>query len=253
MNIYTAICIFVFLFSCASTPSLEKEEFANLHMQLAVESIKNENYPEALKELFKAEEYSPNNPYVHANLGYVYFMREKYELSEKHYLRAISIMPTFSEAKNTLARIYIELDDYKKALELLIQVQADLTYPNYPKTSAHLGLLEFKQKNYSQALVHFKKSLEKDRDNCATQVFLGRTYLELKELDSSITTLDKAIFFCEQSGSDEAHYYSAIALYRSGQKDRAKFKFEELIRIFPQGKNLEKAQKMLALIKKGGL
>ena len=241
------------LSGCALKPSQEKEEKAFLHLQLATEYIKSENYPVALKELLIAEELSPKNPAVQANLGLVYFMRERYELAEKHYAKAISLKPDFTDAKNNLGRAYIEIGQYKKAEVLLKEVLSDLVYTDFPKAHANYGILEFKRKNYSSAIGQLKKSLEKDRENCFTQVYLGRSFLELKDLRLAISQLDKAIPFCEQINSDEAHFYSAIALYRNNQTNLAKFRFEEILRIFPLGYNADKAQKMLELIKKGSL
>lgn len=241
------------LAACASKTSIEQNETALLHMQIAIDDIKNERYPKALKELLVAEKYSPNNPYIQANLGFVYFMREKYELAEKHYLKSIALKPDFAESKNTLARAYIEIGQYTKARSLLNEVLADLTYVGFAKAQTNLGVLEFKLKNYPEALANLKKSLEHDRSDCTTHVYLGRTYLELKDFSFAASQLDKAISFCDQTSSDEAYYYSAIALYRAGRKAQAQSRFAELIKYFPNGANADKAQKMLDLIKKGEL
>lgn len=241
------------LFGCATHPSVEKEEIAGLHLQIANEYIKSENYPAALKELLIAQETSPSSPVVQANLGLVYFMRERYELAQKHYLKAIALKSDFTEAKNNLSRVYIEIGQYKKAEQLLNEVLADLVFSDFPRAQANYGILEFRRKNYSNAIIYLKKSLEKDRENCYTHVYLGRSYLDMANAPFAISQLDKAIPFCEQINSDEAHFYLAIALYRNNQKDQSRFKFEELLRIFPSGYNAEKAQKMLELVKKGAL
>lgn len=246
------ILLFAFgMVSCATKISEEKNETAELHLQIANDYLKKENYPIALKELLIAEDLDPNNPAVQANLGLVYFMRERYELSEKHYKKAISIKPDYTDAKNNLGRVYVEIGQYKQAEVLLKDVLSDLTYIDFPKAYANYGVLEFKRKNYASATGYFKKSLERDRENCYTQVYLGRCYLELKDTTYAVLQLEKAIPFCQQIGADEAHFYSAIALYRNDQKDKARIRFEELIRLFPSGYNIEKAQKMLELLKKG--
>lgn len=240
--------VFSIFSGCATTREHQKET-ALLHLQIATAHIKSQNYPLALKELLVAEENDPTNAMVQANLGLVYFMRERYELSEKHYKNAIQLLPTFTEAKNNLARSYIEIGKFKEAEPLLKEVLADLTYVNYPSAHANYGLLEFRKQNYTQANIHFRKALERDRENCFAQVYLGRSYLEQKNISLAVAQLDRAVPFCRQAESDEAHYYSAIALYRDGQKDKARSRFEELIKAFPNGANYEKAQKMLALIK----
>lgn len=244
------LCFLLFFVGCATNTDAEKSETAGLHLQIATEYIRNENYPLALKELMLAEELDPRNPAVQANLGLVYFMRERYALSEKHYKKAIAIKPDFTDAKNNLGRVYVEIGNYAQAEILLKEVLADLTYVDFSKAQANYGILEFKRQRHASAIVYLKRALERDRESCYTRVYLGRSYLELKEIDMASSQLDKAVPFCQQIASDEAHFYSAIALYRKNEKEKAKFRFEELIRLFPSGYNVEKAQKMLELVKK---
>ncbi|MGZ6486819.1 MAG: tetratricopeptide repeat protein [Pseudobdellovibrio sp.] len=250
MKIFVLSLISFGLFSCSTTGKVKKEQ-AQLRLEMAQGMMRGQNYPGALKELLTALDDDPTNPGIHVALGQVYFARERFELSEKHYLKAISLKPDFTEAKNYLARAYIETGRYTKAEELLKQANADLTYENYYLTLANLGILEFKRGNFEKAVTYFKKSLEKDRENCATQVYLGRSFMEMGDFSASISQLEKSMSFCSQADSDEAHYYSAIAYYRNKQLDKAQARFEELISVFPNGANAEKAQKMLDLIKKG--
>ncbi len=241
------------LFGCASMQQSEKQETAELHMEIAIAYIQKDNLPLALKELLIAEDIDPKNPVVHSNLGLVYFLRERYELAERHYLQAISYKPDYTEAKNNLARVYTEIGQYRKAEPFLIEALKDLTFQGYASVYANYGILEFKQKKYSAAKVYLKKSLESDRENCMTHVYLGRSFLELKELGLATDQLEKAISFCRPVAIDEAHYYAALAFYRNNQRDRAMARFEELVKIFPMGVHYDKAKQMLALIKKGTL
>jgi Tfp pilus assembly protein PilF len=235
------------------TTSSEKREASQLHLQIATSHLKSENYPMALKELLVSQDLDPNNAETQAQLGLVYFMRERYELSEKHYRRAIALRPEFTDAKNNLARSYIELGHFKKAEVVLQDVLNDLTYSDFPRALANYGVLEFKRKNYPKAVEYLKKSLERDRENCFTQVFLGRSYLEMQDLKTAIKQLDRAVGFCLPVDSDEAHYYSAIGYFRDNQKDQSKLRFEELVKLFPNGPHAEKSRKMLELIDKGTL
>ena len=250
---FILILFVTFFLGCATQSTAENENLASLHLNIGIEYIKTENYPLALKELLIAEGLDSKNPFVNANLGLVYFMRERYELAEKYYKKAISIKPDFTDAKNNLGRAYVEIGKYKQAENLLNEVLQDLTYTGFTKAYANFGILEFKQKNYMSAINYLKKSLERDRENCFTQVFLGRCYLELKDNAFAVTQFEKAIPLCLTLDSDEAYFYSAIALYRNNEKNKSKLRFEELIRRFPSGNNVEKAQKMLELIKKDAL
>lgn len=231
----------------------KRQEEANLHMQIAVSHIENKNYPQALKELMVAEDLAPNNASIESNLGLVYFLRERYDLAEKHYLRSISIRKDFTEAKNNLARVYIEVGQLTKAEPLLKEALKDLTFSEYFLIYVNYGILEYKQKNYPASKTYLKKALELDRENCYAHLYLGRDYLDSEEVSLATDQLEKAISFCQPAGVDEAHYFAALAHFRNKQRDRAIVRFEELLQLFPNGKYNEKSKKMLDLIKKGNL
>ena len=247
------LCISIFSFLALPgclTPPVRNVEAAQNHLEIAQGLMRGSNYPDAMKELLIALDYDSTNPDIHYNLGIVYGVRERLELAEKHYLKALSYNPKHTDARNGLARIYIEMGKYKSAEAQLKISLDDLTYAQYNMTYALFGLLEFKRGNFAKAVPHFKKSLEKDRENCPVQVMLGRSYLESGDPESASAQLERAIPFCTQIESDEAHYYSAIALYRSNKTETARLKFEELVSTYPSGPNAEKARKMIEIIKK---
>ena len=246
---------FILIFTLSSCKSLDNRarDNAQLHMQLGLSYLEQKNYPLSLKELLAAEDADPSDPLVQNNLGLLYFIREKYELSVKHFSRAYELNNKFTDAKNNLARVYIELKQFSIAKRLLDEVLADLTYTNVDKAYMNYGLLEFNRSRFKDAKVHFKKLLEIDREGCYAQVFLGRTYLELKENAQAEDQLDKATTFCKPLGIDDAHYFSAIALYRSGHRDDSLIRFKELLSLFPDGKYREQSKKMIDIINKGTL
>ncbi|MCC2679302.1 MAG: hypothetical protein K0R29_1878 [Pseudobdellovibrio sp.] len=245
---FLSLAIFAFT-SCATND--EKVSKAQNRLELALGLMRGGNYPAALKELLQAENDDSRNAGVQAALGAVYFEREKYELSEKHFLNALRLRPDYTQARNDLARSYIETGRYNRAEEMLKIALDDLTYVNYPLTYLNYGILEFKKNNFAKAINYLKKALEKDRENCETQVYLGRSFLEAGDLTSAVAQLERSVSFCSQAESDMGHYYSAIALYRGQFVDKALLRFEELVTLFPNGRNRDKAEKMISLIKKG--
>lgn len=245
---YFVLCV-VFV-GCASKESMNAEK-ADLRMQNGVAFIQNDNLPMALKELLIAEELDPNNPLIHNNLGLVYFLRQKLDLSIKHYSKAVELKNNFTEAKNNLARVYIEVKQYNKAEKLLNEVVADLTYGNLAGAYMNYGLMRFAQNRFLDAKTLFRKVLEWNREDCYGQVYYGRSFLELGETKEASEQLDKAAPFCVMDKIDDAHYFSAIAYYRLGNKDKALARFNEAIKLFPQGANRKNAEKMMIIIKRG--
>ena len=246
------IALAIFAQSCQSTTT-NKKEAASLRLEIVGSLIRAGNYPTALKELRIAEQEDPTNPFVQAFLGYVYFLREKYDASENHYLQALKLKSDYPEARTDLARTYIEMGRYVKAEAQLKQALDDLTFVKYHKAQAMLGVLEFKRKNFTAAQEYLKKALEKDREDCPINVYLGRSYTEGQDTKMAIQQLEKSMAFCSLSESDEAHYYSAIALFRDNQADKAQTRFEEQLKLFPNGYYSEKAGKMIDIIKRGRL
>lgn len=224
---------------------------ADLKMQIGVSYLVNNNLPLALKELLAAAELDPENSYIQNNLGIIYFMREKYELSYKYFSKAIDLNPHFTEAKNNLARLYIEQKQYSKAQKILDTVLSDLTYTNVFSAYFNYGLSWFNQGQYSNAKDYFEKALNENREDCFSMVYYGRSLLELKQLEAASKQLDQAAYFCTSENVDEAHFYSAIAYYRLQNTSKSQARFEELIKLFPNGKNSKKSQQMIELIKKG--
>jgi type IV pilus assembly protein PilF len=247
--IFNLILLTMFL-ACTTTPQVETER-ANLKMQLGVSHLENNNLPLALKELLAAESLDPKNPFIQSHLGLVYFLRQKLDLSLMHYSRSVELSPSFTEAKNNLARVYIELKQFSRAEALLNQVIEDLTYTNQASAYMNYGLMRFHQKRFADAKTLFRKVLQSDREYCFAQVYLGRSYLELGENQEAIFQLERAAPLCLPQKVDEAHYFSAIAHYRLGLKEKSLTRFQEVVKLFPGGVNFESAQKMILIIQKG--
>lgn len=238
-------------FTGCVTDSLVQKEKSSLHLQIGVGHLNKQNYPAALRELLIAQDLDPANPIVQNNLGLTYFFRERYDLAERHLLKAVSLSSNYTEARNNYARLLIEIKKYKLAEEQLDLVLNDLTYPGFVKAYNNYGLSKFNQKQYADAKIYFKKAFDFEKDNCLAYNYYGRSALELGETQLSVQFLDKAINFCDRALTDEPNFYSALAYYRLGQKSKALARFEELIKLYPDGIYKDKAVRMSELIKKG--
>lgn len=250
MNKVALFLVTILLSGCAMFGSQNAEK-AELYLRLGISHIENGNLPFALRELLKAEEFDNKNPLVQNNLGLVYFLRERFDLAEKHFRNAVKILPSFTDAKNNLARTLIEKEQYAEAKVLLDEVLNDLTYASFDKAYVNLGLLWFNQKKFDQSIAAFQKALNLQTDNCIANSYLGRSYFEKKDYGAATDALDRAVGFCQNQLFDEPHYYSALAWYRSGNKAKAEARFVEIIKLYPDGKYREKAKSMLEILRKG--
>jgi type IV pilus assembly protein PilF len=240
--------ILSFLVGCRSFQ--EKEERANLIMQSGVALYEAGRYPEALRELLQAYKLNPRSPVICNALGLTYQARGRSDLGIKYLLEALSLEPGYTEARNNLVRVYIESRDYKSAFQQLVLVKKDLTYSALDKVYINEGLLYFDQKLYQKALSPFEKAIDYGRENCSAHHLYGKSLFELKRYQDAATALDRAIVFCQKSGSSEPHYLSALAHYRAGDKRKAAIRFEEITKLYPNGEYYEKSKSLLEIVKK---
>jgi type IV pilus assembly protein PilF len=230
---------------CAG-PQKGSDHKANMYLKLGTSQIEAGDYPKALRNLLDAENIDPDNPYVHNNLGLVYFFRDHLPLAEKHLRKAISLDSKFTDAKNNLGRILTEKGDYKGALQILNEAFKDLTYDQPAKIIFNLGLVHFKQKNYLLARPQFEKAIQLGQENCLTENYLGRTYFENREYERATLALDRAVGYCQTIQFDEPHYYSALAYYQIGNKSKAEARLQEVLKLYSQqGRYQEQARSLL--------
>lgn len=244
-NMLRLLLLFVLILpACAS--STKKSTRAHLHYQVGDSALQEGNYAVAIKEFLAAESYDNKDPFIQNGLGLAYMMRQKYSLAETRFKKSLSLDPRFTEAKNNLARLYIEQNYTDSAIKLLGEVLADLTYPNAPKAHYHMGLAYFKKNNFNEAKLYFLRTIEVERTNCSAQTYYGRTLLELKENGRAANALDKAASFCKSNNFDDPIYYSALAYYRLGDSAKAKERLASLKT--KEGPFKEKARDMYNII-----
>lgn len=220
-------------------------------MAIGQKHFENGQYAHALSELLEAERLNPSDHHIQNNLGLIYLVRERPQTAERHFRKALSIKKDFSEGRNNLARALIELKKYDQAEAELKTVLNDLTYPTPDRAYFSMGLLHYNQGSWANARSYFEKATVANRESCPAHTFLGRSSFEMKEYDTALRQLERAIAFCQRVYDDEAHYYSALTFFRMGNRARAVQRFEELPQIYPTGRYRDRSRAMLDLIEKG--
>lgn len=252
-RILSSICLFFsgcfYFCSCSSAPT-QDEERAMYHLQMGSAALVQGKNPVALTELGMAEELDPDNPVIQNNLGLAYLARKKIDLAEVHIRKAISINKNYSDARNNLGRVLIESGRHQDAIEQFKIVIQDLKYEFPERPYVNMGIAYFNLANYNVAQTYFIKAIEYQRENCFAQAYLGRTFYELKDYKRATEQLDKAVTFCRKNQYDEPLYYSALAYYQLGQKQKTEARLDEVIKMYPNGLYSDKARNMLDIIRR---
>ncbi len=221
-----------------------------LHLGSGTALLSDGNFPQALSELMTAEILDPENPTIQNNLGLTYFFRERTDLAETHVRKALKLNPNYTDARNNLSRILIERGKYNEAILEARAAINDLTYTNPEKPLINLGVAQFKLAQFEISKKTFQKAIEIQRDNCLAQSYYGRSLFELRDFRRAAEALDRAVGFCQRSQFDEPHYYSALSYFELGLNEKAEARFEELLKLYPQGKYVDKTKTMLDTIKR---
>ncbi len=245
---WTLVLVVLALSGCRTFQA--NQEKAVLHQANGQALYQNESYSLALKEFLLAEENDPESATIQNNLGLTYFMKERYTIAIKHFEKSVKLDPKFTDARNNLGRTYTEVGRFQDAEKMLTIVLNDLTYPSQERAYINMGLNYFNQKKFGPAKDNFSKAINVQPDNCFAHTYYGRSLFEMQKYDFSIPALDKAIEFCQKLLIDEPHYYSALSYYRLGDKQKSITRFEEVIKLYPNGKYSDRSKGMLNIIKR---
>lgn len=249
MNISALLVLGLFLFtSCASREKEIRQKQADLYYGAGTQSLLDKQYTEALKNLIKANELSPNNSDILNNLGMAYYFKGEHDLAVQTLKKALEINQDNSDAKINLASIYFKQGNIDGAEKLYKQVLKDLTYDKQARTYFNLGILEMQgRKNLVAAENYFKKSIKEDDNYCPSYYHLGLIQYERRQFNSALNNFKEATMgTCVESAAP--HWYQALSLIELRRYDEARMKLDEIDTRFKKSVHAVKARsKMIEL------
>ncbi|MCK5162881.1 MAG: tetratricopeptide repeat protein [Desulfobacula sp.] len=222
----------------------KKKEIAIATQQLGEEYYNSGKYTAALKTLLNAHETIPNDPYLNNSLGLVYLAKDRYDLAENHFNKALNLKADYIHAKNNLGAVYLKQKKWGLAIQCFEEVAENLLYATPEMPLSNLGWAYFRQKLYKKAKVYFKKSLE-IRPNFLNAVHgLSSIYIETGYYNLAITFLHHSLKKNPGAAilhSDLAKVYEALKDF-----DKAKRSWDVVLKLEPETSPLAiEAQKRL--------
>ncbi|MCP2606487.1 tetratricopeptide repeat protein [Candidatus Aminicenantes bacterium AC-708-I09] len=169
---------------------------------LALEFIEKGKFKEAMKRFKNALKIYPQCPIVNYNIGWVYFWLNDYKNAEKHALIALRRKNFYTRLPDNLSK-----KERNELLKMSINIHVESNIPisqwnfevalkegNYfPEDYNLLGNIYFKIKDYSRALLAFKKILEIDPKDPIGHYNLGCVYSALNDWRKAEEEWKKAI------------------------------------------------------------
>lgn len=240
------------LTSCASNSpetaerTVEQKK-AEIYYGQGTNDLVRKNYSQALANLLKAKEFSPNDSLIRNNLGMAYYFREQPELAEQELLKAIELDGNNTDAKANLGTIYMEKNRLKEARSYFEKATKDLTYVNQFRNYYNLAILALKEGDRAEAYDFLFKSLKEKDDYCQAHFKLGELYTEeykFKQALDSFRESSKGTCVNEPA----PHYQQALALMNLGRYEEARSKLKDIMEKFPKTRFVSLASQQLKKI-----
>ena len=191
-----------------------------------------ETIPLPLKSSLVRKKTIPQDPFLHNDLGLTYMARERYDLAEKHFTKAILLKPDYIPAKNNLGSVYLKQEKWDQAIKCFKEISGNLLYatPHYPLSNigwAYIGKGDFKSAEH-----YFSKALEELPYFVNAVHGLATTYIRTSRIQSALTLLNKAVKKVPEAvilHADLAEAYGA-----SGKNLEARRSWETVISLAPE-------------------
>lgn len=239
--------LFIFLFASACAMGEASKKKASYHYQMGLSYLGENNVTGALVELTEAEKLNPDDPQLLNYLGLAYFHKNKFELAEQKYLRALALRPDYSEARNNLAVDYLEMKRWDEAIYHLKIVSEDIFYQNQEAASINLGLAYFGKGDYPKALSVLRAVVINNPRNFRARVNLGKVYFALDKVELAIMEYKRSIEINKDYAN--AYYNLALACLKAKDNKAALAAFREVLRIAPDSEIGQLSKEYLDLLK----
>ena len=164
---------------------------------------------EQYEQIIKLE---PDDADDHLLLGRLYRLNNELVKAENEFKTAVHLDPDSEEAVTTLAYLYNEEGDSKRAIEALSSV------PDSDRSSklySALGYTYEEQKEYKKAIEAYKKATELDRDNLDAVRGLAQNLMNDGQTDAA---LDQYKIIAEANPEDAQTYLRMAEIYRRNGK-----------------------------------
>ncbi|HZU44242.1 MAG TPA: tetratricopeptide repeat protein [Terriglobales bacterium] len=168
---------------------------------------------EQYQQIVKLE---PNNADDHVLLGRLYRLNNELLKAENEFKTAVHLEPDSEEAITTLAYLYNEEGDSKRAIDALSSV------PDTDRSSKlylALGYTYEEQKDYKKAIAAYRKATELDHDNLDAVRGLAQNLVNDGQTDAA---LEQYKIIAESNPEDPSTYLRMAEIYRrTGKFDLA--------------------------------
>jgi type IV pilus assembly protein PilF len=242
------LVILASLLACGGQQAQHNKNLSEAARGIGEAYMRQGDYTAALGKLLEAEKLNPEDPIVHHDLGLCYRAKKRMPDAIVHLEKAIALRPSYSAARNTLGRAYLETGKFDKAIAMLNELTRDALYatPHYPL--ANLGEAYFYKQEYNKAIEYFKQALKLQPDFIPALHGLGRAYVALGRGKLAIYYFEKALKLSPNVA--QIHFDAAEAYEQVGNLRQAKIAYQSVVDLATRESDVSmKARKRLQMLR----
>lgn len=162
-------------------------------------------------------------------------------MAMEHYQQAMKLDAGSVEAHRGLGRIYVDLADFDRAVDIFKKAQAK--FPNQSVFWYELGQMHNRRKDFTQAAQCLNKALEMEPENRQYLTILGLTLARAGQTEQSVALLSRSM------GAASAHYNVGRMLLHLQRTEEGTRHLQQALQANP---NLEPARQLLQEVSDGG-
>jgi tetratricopeptide (TPR) repeat protein len=162
----------------------------------------------------------PNDERAHTLIGNIYFGRQDYDTAVKHYVKATTINPAFSQPYNQLGYAYRTLEKFGDA-ETAFKKYVELI-PTDPNPHDSYAELLLKMGRFDESIKAYEKALSIDPNFVASYVGIGNNHLAAGRTDQARNAFAKIASVARTTGERRlARFWAAASYVHDGATDKA--------------------------------
>src|SRR6266568_4679260 len=226
-----SLAIFCAALLAACTGVGTNQKNASYHFQMGQSHLAENNVTGALVEFTEAEKFDSENHELQNYLGLAYYRKNKFEIAEKKYQKALLLKPDYSDARNNLGVNYLEMKRWDEAIYQFKLVTEDIFYQNQLAANINLALAYTGKGDPQQALAILRPLVSIYPLDPRLRLHIGKIYFALDKLELAIGEYKKALELYGDYAN--AHYHLALAYMKLKDNRGATAAFREVLRIEP--------------------
>jgi Tfp pilus assembly protein PilF len=202
----------------------------------------------ALQSIARAEKEDQDLPELHHTKALAFYAKKELELAAQSGLKAVQLKPDFSDAKNTLGKIYLDLGKWDLAFLVLSEAANDTLYSDAYKAWTNLGILKYRKNEYVESSQYFSKAVQySPLQSCIAHYYLGHISMKEARMEDAIREYGLSTKkFCGSFG--DGLVALGVAYQKNQQYSEARKTFIEVQKRFPKTGWAEKALERLKFL-----